>query len=135
MGLHCKAALMTLAAKDFSGLVGFYRQLFEQEPVATISQVYAEFQLPGLRLGIFKPKQSNEGTGTDDEDERAHERKIGLLPVSLCVEVESLEAAIAHLTHLGYAPPGEIMIASHGREIYAADPEGNLLILHSSSRA
>jgi hypothetical protein len=65
MGLHCQAALMTLAAKDFFGLVGFYCELFEQEPVATIAQVYAEFQLPGLRLGIFKPTQSNEGAWTD----------------------------------------------------------------------
>ena len=135
MGLHCKAALMTLAAKDFSRLVGFYCQLFEQEPVATIAQVYVEFQLPGLRLGIFKPKQSNETPETDGIDKKDHRRQAGLQPVSLCLEVENLETAIAHLTHLGYAPSGEITIASHGREIYAADPEGNLLILHSSSRA
>ena len=42
----------------------------------------------------------------------------------------NLEAAIAHLDVLGYLPPGEIMTASHGREIYAYDPIGNRLILY-----
>jgi hypothetical protein len=31
---------------------------------------------------------------------------------------------------LGYPPPGEIITASHGREIYTYDPAGNRLILH-----
>ncbi|MBD0267928.1 MAG: VOC family protein, partial [Cyanobacteria bacterium Co-bin8] len=47
-------------------------------------------------------------------------------------EVVDLEGAIAHLTTLGYPPPGPVMIASHGREIYAYDPDGNRLILHQS---
>ncbi|MFM7372329.1 MAG: VOC family protein, partial [Sphaerospermopsis kisseleviana] len=51
-------------------------------------------------------------------------------PLSLCIEVSNLENAIAHLTSLGYPPPGKISIASHGREIYAYDPDGNRLILH-----
>jgi hypothetical protein len=54
------------------------------------------------------------------------------LGMSLCIEVESLEATIAHLTDLGCPPPGEVITASHGREIYAYDPEGNWLILHQS---
>jgi hypothetical protein len=40
--------------------------------------------------------------------------------------------AIATLTHLGYPPPGEIIEASHGREIYAYDPAKNRLILHQA---
>jgi hypothetical protein len=32
-----------------------------------------------------------------------------------------------------YAPPGEITTASHGREIYAYDPNSNRLILHESN--
>jgi hypothetical protein len=52
--------------------------------------------------------------------------------MSLCLEVSDLEDAIAHITALGFPPPGEILTASHGREIYAYDPDGNRLILHQS---
>jgi predicted enzyme related to lactoylglutathione lyase len=76
--------------------------------------------LPGLRLGIFKPKQTN-------ESEFENSAKSGM---SLCLEVRDLQQAIAHLTTLGYPPPGEIVTASHGREIYTYDPNGNRLILH-----
>ena len=46
----------------------------------------------------------------------------------------NLEQAIACLTNLGYTPPGEIIEASHGREIYAYDPAGNRLILHQGKK-
>ena len=52
--------------------------------------------------------------------------------MSLCLEVVSLEDSIDRLAHLGYPPRGPITIASHGREIYADDPDGNRLILHQS---
>ncbi|MBW4520189.1 MAG: VOC family protein [Scytolyngbya sp. HA4215-MV1] len=130
---------MTLAAKDFSSLVVFYCQFFEQAPTTTIAKVYAEFQLPGLRLGIFKPKRGEAellAQGTRERRDRGNEGGGTLLPqMSLCLEVECLEVAIARLTHLGYPPPGEIMLASHGREIYAFDPEGNGWILHQSHDA
>ncbi len=53
--------------------------------------------------------------------------------MSLCLDVENLEVAIAHLTQLGYPPSGDIITASHGREMYAYDPDGNWLILHQDS--
>jgi hypothetical protein len=52
--------------------------------------------------------------------------------MSLCLEVTDLENAIAHVTALGYPPPGEIITGSHGREIYAYDPDRNRLIIHQS---
>ncbi|MBA2747243.1 MAG: hypothetical protein H0U45_00545 [Tatlockia sp.] len=52
--------------------------------------------------------------------------------MSLCLEVEDLASAIAYLINIGYPPPGEIVTASHGKEIYACDPDGNRLILHQS---
>ncbi len=115
-----KDALVTLAAVNIKGLVDFYTQFLEQKPTTIIPNVYAEFQLSSLRLGIFKPKPTNAS-----EFEAISKSKI-----SLCLEVSNLETAIAHLTALGYPPPGKIAIASHGREIYAYDPEGNRLILH-----
>ncbi len=116
-------ALVTLAAIDLDTLVEFYSQLLTQEPKPFIPKIYAEFQLSGLRLGIFKPKHNH-------EQEFANSTQSGM---SLCLEVEDLEEAIAQLTNLGYPPPGEVTTASHGKEIYAYDPARNRLILHQSS--
>lgn len=115
-----KDALVTIASVDFDNLVNFYINLLGQKPASFIPNVYADFQLPGVRLGIFQPKKIHES-----EFENSARSKL-----SLCLEVSSLEDAIAHLTTLGYPPPGEISIASHGREIYAYDPDGNRLIFH-----
>ncbi len=114
-------AFVTLAAADAEILVWFYRQLLEQEPKPYIPNVYAEFRLTGLRLGIFQPKPNHR-----QEFENSSQSTM-----SLCLEVDDLEDAIAHLTSMGYPPPGEITTASHGREIYAYDPVGNRLILHA----
>ena len=114
-------ALVTLASINIENLVTFYMNLLGK-PKNHIPNVYAQFQLPGLRLGIFKPKETNL-----QEFESAKSR------MSLCLEVTDLEDAIAHMTTLGYPPPGEIITASHGREIYAYDPEGNRLILHEGN--
>lgn len=122
MVLQCRAAFLTLADRNIAELVQFYSQLFSQAPQPYIANVYAEFQLPGLRLGIFQPKDKN-------WPEFASHGKSSM---SLCLEVKDLDAAIAHLDALGFPPPGEIVTASHGREIYAFDPSGNRLILHQS---
>ncbi len=124
MVLQCRAAFVTLAAADIAALVNFYAHLLGQSPQPYIANVYAEFYLPGLRLGIFQPKEKN-------LPEFASPGKSGM---SLCLEVNDLEEAIAHLDALGFPPPGEILTASHGREIYAFDPAGNRLILHQSKQ-
>ena len=120
MTFHYADAFVTLAATDLETLTQFYSQLLEQEPKSYIPNVYAEFHLSGLRLGIFKPK----------ENHRAEFSNSAQSGMSLCLEVNDLEEAIAHLAVLGYSPPGGITTASHGREIYAYDPAGNRLILH-----
>ncbi|MBW4688433.1 MAG: VOC family protein [Komarekiella atlantica HA4396-MV6] len=122
MGFQYTDAIATIAAINFEDLVSFYTKLLEQKPATLIPNVYAEFHLASLRLGIFKPK-------------KIHESEFGSIvesKISLCLEVSNLEDAIAHLTALGYPPPGNISIASHGREIYAYDPDGNRLILHQT---
>ncbi|QSJ18884.1 VOC family protein [Nostoc sp. UHCC 0702] len=122
MVLDYKDALVTIASVNFDNLVNFYTDLLGQKPASFIPNVYAEFQLTGVRLGIFQPKKIHES-----EFENSAKSQL-----SLCLEVSNLEDAIAHLTTLGYPPPGEISIASHGREIYAYDPDGNRLILHQA---
>ncbi|MBD2741211.1 VOC family protein [Coleofasciculus sp. FACHB-1120] len=121
MIFQCTTALVTLATVDLELLVPFYTNLLNQNPNPYIPTIYAEFQLSGLRLGIFRPKETHVS--------EFESTKSGM---SLCLEVTDLEGAISHLTALGYPPPGEIFIASHGREIYAYDPLGNRLILHQA---
>ena len=123
MSLQISQAFVTLAAEDMEKMLAFYVRLLGQQPDAIAPQQYAEFQLPGLRLGIFKPKDSHGG--------EFESKSSGSM--SLCLEVDDLDEAIAHLQTLGgFAPPSEIECASHGREIYAYDPQGNRLILHQS---
>lgn len=119
---NCTAAFVTLATSDLDKLVNFYTNLCQQKPQIYQSSIYAEFQISGLRLGIFQPNKSNNAEFSNSRN----------CCMSLCLEVEDLESAIAHLTNIGYPPPGEIMIASHGKEIYAYDPDRNRLILHQA---
>jgi Glyoxalase/Bleomycin resistance protein/Dioxygenase superfamily len=124
MTFHLSTAFVTIASNgassDFDRLVDFYRGLSSQEPKPFLPQVYAEFNLPGLRLAIFRPKDAH----SSEFNHSTHSS------MSICLEVDSLEKVIEHLKALGYPPQGEIMTASHGREIYAYDPAGNRLILH-----
>lgn len=117
-----QAAFVTVAATNFEEIVQFYAQLLAIAPNPYRPGVYAEFSAPGLRLGIFKPKASHESEFLPP----------GSGSLSLCFEVTDLFEAIGHLGQLGYPPPGEIITASHGREIYAYDPLGNRLIFHQS---
>ncbi len=122
MSFSYDQAFVTIATAKNDDLVNFYRQLFNLQPNPYIPEVYAEFQLKGLRLGIFQFSGVNQ---------LEFANPLGST-MSICLEVLDLEMAIAHLHNIGYPPPGEIMTASHGREIYAYDPIGNRLILHQS---
>ena len=125
MGLAKKGVFVAIADLDGHTLKNFYQALLEQDPIVDIPNVYTEFALEGLRIGLFKPSNT-------------HQREFESLSsgsMSLCIEVENIESAIAHLTTLGYPPPGQIQQASHGREIYAYDPQGNRLIIHEAAAA
>lgn len=124
MPLAYTTAFLTLADRESECLVQFYQQLLGQAPIVHIPDVYAEFQLSGLRLGIFKPKAGHQSEFTAPSSGS----------MSLCIEVENLQKAIDHLTALGCPPPGVETIASYGREIYAYDPAGNRLILYEKSQ-
>lgn len=121
MNLTIASGLITIASTNFDKLVGFYTDILGGQPQRYIPNVYAEYHIPGVQLGIFQPKPAHE-----NEFSNAAQSKI-----SLCLEVNDLESAIQQLTALGYPPPGAITTASHGREVYAYDPDGNRIILHS----
>jgi len=119
--MQVQQTLITIASLELERLVQFYQALLGQAPAVYQAQTYAEFRLPGSRLGIFCP--------------RADQRALfppGAGAISLCLEVDSLEAAIACLETLNCAPRDPIITASHGREVYAYDPDGNRLIVHQS---
>ncbi len=120
MSLAVRSAWMTLAAFDLLNIRDFYRQLLTCEPQIDLP-AYVEFQLPGLRLGIFKPKPELEPVVAESG------------PVSLCLEVRNLQQAMAHLKTLGLEPVSELRYASHGQEIDYCDPLGTRLILYEPS--
>ena len=121
MKLNYSDIFVTLSTNKIELMVDFYSHLLNQSPTIYQPPIYAEFQLKKLRLAIFQPKS-----------ERQAEFSNHSSSMSLCLEVENLVQAIAHISALGYPPPGEIIEASHGREIYAYDPGKNRLILHQS---
>ena len=116
-------AFVALASQQIEGQVSFYRDFLSIE-TTVCSKTYAEFGLPGLRLAIFTPKADHAAQFVSS---------VGS-PMSVCVEVSDLEGAIAHLTTLGHASLDAIMHTSHGREVYAYDPDGNRLILHQAEK-
>ena len=113
------SARVTLASVNIKALVEFYGDFLAIAPHLSTS-TYAEFQLPGLCIAIFKPREED-ASGFVASSSGA---------MSLCLEVTDLEEAIARLNAIGYAPSGDIICASHGREIYVYDPDGNRMILH-----
>jgi len=122
MTLNYSDIFVTIATKNIESVATFYTKLLEQEPIVYRPPIYAEFQLEKLRIAIFQPKP-----------ERQAEFDNHSSGLSFCLEVVDLEKAIACLSDLGYPPPGEIITASHGKEIYGYDPAGNRLILHQSN--
>lgn len=123
--LNYQRAWITIAPTDFPKSCNFYQQLLGKVPDRTMTKsgnpdelIYAEFQLVGLTIGLYQPKTP-----------QTH----GTSSLSLCFQVENLKAAIELVTNLGYPPPGEIMTPSHGKEVYAYDPDGNRLILYEQN--
>jgi len=122
MSFQCTEAFVTLATNNFEELVDFYVHFLNKNPSNHIKNVYAEFQLAGLKLGIFKPQESHLSEFNDSFKSS----------MSLCLEVKDLEQVMYHLESLGHPTFGEINNASHGKEIYAYDIDGNRIILHQS---
>ena len=120
MSISPRRAFVALATADFSRSVAFYQTLLDQAPKPLMAERYAEFQLgEGLSLAIFPPKP----------EQQTEFAAAAAGPLSLCLEVANLEAAIAHLDSQACAH-GSILTASHGREVYAYDPQGNRLIIY-----
>jgi predicted enzyme related to lactoylglutathione lyase len=123
MSVQYSEIYLALASRNIDVLVNFYGELLGQTPEPWVPSRYAEFRLPGLKLAIFCPR-------SDHQDEFLNTSHGA---ISLCIEVEELEAAMATLKSLSQPPTSPIIMASHGREVYAQDPDGNRLILHQGN--
>lgn len=111
---------ISLASVNLDQLTEFYRQLLGIQPSQIIPGKYSEFQLVGVRLALFTPKP----------DHASEFAKPDQSAFSLCINVENLENAIAHLQNIHYPHPLAINHASHGIEVYIYDPDGNRIILY-----
>ncbi len=143
MNWQCTEAFVALGSIAIEPLVNFYSHLLGQQPHPYQTGVYAEFQLPGLRLAIFLPKpdhqaefgQSNTGEQTEDQAGKYTGSKIEnsfsnkSRSMSICLQVPNLPEVIRELQSINY-PVGNIITASHGQELYIYDPDGNRLIFY-----
>ncbi len=116
--LKYSAGLVTIATVNFDQLVEFYSNILSQSPNPYRFGIYAGFRLPGLELGIFRPTEEREA------DFATPSRSLGI-----CLEVQNLDEIFAAMSGPEYET-SELISASHGREFYLADPDGNRIILH-----
>lgn len=59
MIVQCTNVFVSLPKVDVEKLVQFYTELFGKYPVNYIPNIYGDFQVPGLGLGIFKPREKH----------------------------------------------------------------------------
>lgn len=115
------SVLMSVATPNLPQLRQFYHDLLQVDPVAILGESYVEFQLPGLRLGLYHSAHP---------EFQAHPGGS----ISLCLQVNSLDR-ILKSTCLSSQSVSEIRVAFHGREVDIRDPEGNRIVLHEPSAA
>jgi predicted enzyme related to lactoylglutathione lyase len=145
MPLKYTTAWVTIAAHNFDTIVEFYAQLLGCPPDRVMGPadalIYVEFELHGLRLGIYRPALGptlgpalaptlGPTLGPTLAPALGLSATFTSGPISICLQVECLEVAIDHLASIGYPVSGAILTPRHGREIYAFDPDGNRLILY-----
>ncbi|MGI0491316.1 VOC family protein [Alkalinema pantanalense CENA528] len=129
IGISYTSAWVTIAALDLERSQQFYQALFACEPSRVLADRYVEFQLSDLRVGIYRPTKNSPHPSEMPAIAISSEASM-----SLCFQVQDLDATIAQLG--GLEIPHDVMaIASHGREVYAYDPDGNRLIFYQPNSA
>lgn len=114
-----KYGRLAIAAINFNEMKEFYSKILQEEPIRHIKDVYVEFQLPELRIGLFKPRP-------DNRPEFMHDTRS---TASIVLEVIDINDAANHFRSVG-CTPGKIVDTFHGKEFYAYDPAQNRLIVH-----
>jgi catechol 2,3-dioxygenase-like lactoylglutathione lyase family enzyme len=111
-------SLITIATIDWAATLTFYQDLLQRPPQVLQSDRYAEFRLPDCTIALYSPRATESPVPQPDPS------------LSLCLHVQSLTGAIAHLVALNHTIPDGIQRSSHGQEIYLYDPNGNRIILY-----
>lgn len=111
--------LIALGAAHFEEVIQFYEKLFGTKPADAIGQSYVEFNVAGLRLGIFKPREHNV-----EKFENKSREGHGL---SICFQLQNLDELIAECRAKGFEITDPIP-TKHGREAFLYDPQHNRLI-------
>ncbi|MGK7897757.1 MAG: VOC family protein [Xenococcus sp. (in: cyanobacteria)] len=124
MNLTYNRAYIAIASTNITKTVDFYSKLLQLEPEKYAPNIYAEFAHQQLRLAIFKPKIDNITEFNNSQGSA----------MSICLEVTDLENAIAFLKSIGYPPNNDVIVSSHGKELYVYDPSGNRIILYQKNQ-
>ncbi|WP_165251030.1 VOC family protein [Paludisphaera soli] len=124
MAIEFDETFAAIGSEDFGRALAFYSAILGREPDERLGDGYAAFRLPGLRLGIFRPKRGGAADFANPPGRRA-----GL---NLVFRVASLDRALAEVEGAGGSATSAFA-TSHGREAYAYDPDGNRLILVEST--
>jgi predicted enzyme related to lactoylglutathione lyase len=120
MAFGIRRSRVTIAAADWLRTVQFYESLLQLSPQGLLPDRYAEFRLPDMTIVLYFPKL----------EERSDAAALTHPSLSLCLYVDSLDAAIDHLRSSNMAMPESVQYSSHGQEIYIYDPNGNRIILY-----
>jgi catechol 2,3-dioxygenase-like lactoylglutathione lyase family enzyme len=124
MNFSITRAFVTIAVANWQQSLDFYQGLLQLTPKVLQADRYAEFQRPDGAIALYQPRS----------EESPQSFPANHYPsMSLCLQVPDLQAAIAHLERMGYAPPAGIQRSQHGQEIYIYDPNGNRIILYEPS--
>ncbi|MDJ0836900.1 MAG: hypothetical protein QNK37_10315 [Acidobacteriota bacterium] len=110
--LSPKQMIFSLKTTRFEEQHAFYTLLLGP-PKGTSQQGSAIFQLPGCSLVLWE---------TDVSEPREHS------PLQLCFQVENLDKALTDLPE--GVDASSVRIASHGREVFLRDADGNVLIVY-----
>lgn len=110
---------LAIAASNLEEMEQFYTRLLQQEPASRIRDSYVEYHLPELRLGLFRPRETN----------KPEFQRNTPTTLSIVLEVRDINAAAAHFAAVG-CQPGTIRDTFHGKEFYTYDPMHNRLIVH-----
>ena len=110
------AAIFSLRTPNFEQTLAFYGALLG-EPERVEPRQWAAFGLPGCRLIVWS------GPGAEVSHGNA---------LQLCLQVANLDQAHTALGSL--AAPLPIREASHGRELFFSDPDGNEIVLYEPNQ-
>lgn len=109
--LQPEAVILSLRTTQFKAMLAFYSQLLGKPTVPEAGD-WARFDMPGCELVLWQTKAREESKDN----------------LQLCFRVTDLEKSCQRIGKKENQL--EIQVASHGREVFFPDPDGNLLILY-----